>query len=143
MIHLRRVLAAKIAITVLAWAIPLLLFPADLLVFLGFPSPHPEIFLRLLGTAYCALVVGYVLGFNKTKANKYPVEAVWVGIASNGGATFILAIAAMMGAWSNWGAFAQIYMWFSLLSVALISFGLVMFGPCTAVANSQRIESVG
>ena len=130
MLSLRKVLAAKIGITMSAWAIPLLLFPLDLFVLLGFPPPQPEIFLRLLGTAYCALVVGY----NKAKST-YPAQAVWVGIVSNGGATAVLTIAALVGTWSTWGSFAQTYMWFSWVSVALITAGLVLQGPCNKSAQ--------
>ncbi len=39
-------------------------------------------------------------------------------------------IAAFNGAWASWGAVAQFYMWMSLASVALITAGLALFGPC-------------
>ena len=130
MFNLKNVLVAKIIITISAWALPLLLFPIELLVFLGFPEPQPEIFIRLLGTAYSALVVGYLIGYQKSKSDSYPFEAVWVGIVSNGGATIVLSIAAFYGSWLSWGTFAQFYMWLSLLSVALITAGLIYYGPC-------------
>lgn len=138
---LLKVLATKIVITVLIWALPLLLFPKDLLVCLGFPAAEPEIFLRLLGMAYAALVVSYVLGFSRARRNDYPVEAVWVGIVSNGGATVVLAIGAFMGTWFHWGAFAQVYMWFSLASVALITVGLVIQGPCKKGSRDVCVEA--
>ncbi len=53
------VLRAKIALTVVAWCIPLLLFPASLLARLGFPIPTPDVFVRLLGMAYLALGYGF------------------------------------------------------------------------------------
>jgi len=128
--HLSKVLAAKIVITILAWALPLLFFPRGLLVNLGFPAPEPEIFLRLLGIAYMALVVGYALGFRKTLRNEYPLVAVWVGIVSNGGATIVLVIGAVTRIWSHWGPLAQLYMWLSLASSATIALGLMLFGSC-------------
>ena len=138
MINLKLVLALKIFITVTAWCIPLLTFPAQWFVFLGFPAPQPEVFVRLLGTAYSALVVGYVIGYRKEQAGIYPSEAVWVGIASNGGATVVLIVCAFLGAWSAWGPLAQAYMWLSLASVALITVGLVIRGPCN---NYSRIST--
>ncbi len=128
MTGLRRVLLAKIAITILAWALPLLALPVSVLVGLGFPTPEPAVFLRLLGIAYSALVVGYVLGLNKAGKNEFPLETVWVGIVSNGGATLVLAVAAFLGVWSDWGLIARIYMWSSLAAVLALTAGLVTTG---------------
>ena len=136
MTGLRRVLLAKIIITILAWALPLLVLPASALVSLGFPMPEPAVFLRLLGTAYCALVVGYMLGLIRVRRNEYPLETVWVGIVSNGGATLVLAAAAFLGTWSDWGLAARAYMWFSFVAVASITAGLVITGPMRA--DSRR-----
>ncbi len=135
--RLSQVIAAKIAITIGAWSVPLLFFPSYLLVHLGFPAPRPEVFLRLLGMAYLALVVGYAFGYRQATSCIYPREAVWMGIVSNGGATVVLTIAAISGAWSGWGPFAQAYMWISLVCVALITAGLTLFGPCRTVAEDS------
>ena len=126
---LARVLVAKIALTVLAWCIPLLLFPASLLETLGFPVPEPRLFLRLLGVAYTALVVGYWRGLQSTRSGEYPASTVTVGIVSNGGAFGILCASAWLGTWSDWGAFAQTIMWGSLAGTGGITAGLVLFGP--------------
>lgn len=129
MTALSRVLVAKIALTVVAWCVPLLLFPASLLETLGFPVPEPQLFLRLLGMAYTALVVGYTFGLRASQRGEYPNNVVWVGIVSNGGAAGILAVAAAMGGWASWGAFAQLVMWGSLLGTAGITAGLIVYGP--------------
>lgn len=123
---LERVLMAKIVVTVFAWALPLLLLPAEMFVLLGFPLPEPAVFLRLLGTAYAALVVGYALGLRRARSKAYPAEAVYVGIVSNGGAALVLVIAALSGSWSDWGLLARSYMWFSLFAVTAITLGLVL-----------------
>ena len=123
------VLRAKITITIVAWAFPLLLLPASVLVGLGFPLPTPEVFLRLLGMAYLALVLGYFLGLRQTQSGVYPMATVWVGILSNGGACVVLMIYAALGAWADWGPLAQLFMWGSLLSTGAITAGLVAFGP--------------
>ncbi len=129
------VLKAKIALTVVAWCVPLLFFPADLFVRLGFPSPTPEVFVRLLGMAYLALVLGYGLGLRQSQRGVYPAQAVWVGILSNGGACTLLVLHAAQGAWSGWGLLAQAFMWASLVGTGAITAGLVVFGPCRAITD--------
>lgn len=125
---LESVLLAKIALTVAAWCVPLLLLPASLLEAMGFPVPEPRLFLRLLGMAYTALVVGYAFGLRSVRRGEYPEGVVWVGIVSNGGACLILLLAAALGTWSAWGGFAQVVMWGSLLGTGGITAGLVRFG---------------
>jgi len=126
---LSKILAAKIVLTVAVWCIPLLLFPAEWLRRLGFPVPEPQLFLRLLGMAYTALVVGYCFGLKASNRGEYPAGVVWVGIVSNGGAFMLLAIAAVLGAWAAWGTIAQTIMWGSLLGTGAIAAGLAWFGP--------------
>jgi hypothetical protein len=130
MSSLTRILAIKITLTVAVWCIPLLLFPTSLLQTLGFPVPEPQIFLRLLGMAYTALVVGYGFGLRASSRGSYPAGVVWVGIVSNGGACLLLAMAAALGVWESWGAIARAIMWSSLLGTGAIAAGLVVFGPC-------------
>jgi hypothetical protein len=127
--RLRVVLVVKMLLTAFAWVVPLLMFPTTLLEALGFPEPEPVIFLRLLGVAYAALLVGYWRGWRRACAGEYPVDTVWVGIVSNGGATLLLSISAALGSWSEWGAFASLYMWLSLVGVALVTTGLIVEGP--------------
>ncbi len=112
---LSNVLTAKIIITIVAWCIPALLFPVSLLSKLGFPAPDPIIYIRLLGMACVALVVGYWFGLVAVRRGEYPEAPVWVGIVSNGGAAIILALYGFSGYWQNWGSFAQFMMWGSLL----------------------------
>jgi hypothetical protein len=130
MSHLSKVLAAKIVLTVLVWCIPLLLFPASVLRWLGFEVPEPPLFLRLLGMAYSALVIGYGFGLRESLRGVYPAASVWVGMVSNGGACLLLVIAAIQGAWAHWGVIAQSVMWGSLVGTGLITAGLIRFGPC-------------
>lgn len=125
---LSRILITKIVLTSLVWCIPLLFFPAAWLKLLGFPVPEPLLFLRLLGMAYVALVVGYGFGLRDALRNQYPKTIVWVGVASNGGACALLAIAALTQVWNSWGMIAQAIMWGSLFCTAAITPGLVWFG---------------
>ena len=135
MSNLSKVLVAKIALTVVAWCVPLLLLPASRLRWLGFPVPEPQGFLRLLGMAYTALVVGYAFGLRDSLRGIYPMAAVWMGIASNGGAFLVLTIAAVLGVWASWGTFAQLVMWGSIVGTGGITLGLVAFGPCRSRIN--------
>ncbi|AXQ29978.1 hypothetical protein D0B54_15410 [Solimonas sp. K1W22B-7] len=126
---LSRLLVFKIAFTAAGCCIPLLLFPASLLLQLGFAVPQPLFFLRLLGMAYAALVLGYAFGLRDARRGIYPGDVVRVGILSNGGAAVLLAGAAWQGAWGSWGPLAQALMWGSLLSVGGIAIGLIVLGP--------------
>jgi len=123
------VLTLKIVLTAAVWCVPMLLFPPDVLRALGFPVPEPLLFVRLLGMAYVALLVGYGLGLRDARAGRYPATVVWMGLVSNGGACLLLLVAACVGTWAPWGAFARAVMWGSLFGTAAITAGLAWFGP--------------
>lgn len=125
---LSKVLVFKIAFTITAACIPLLLFPENLLQWLGYAVPQPQIFLRLLGMAYLALVVGYGFGLRDSMRGIHPSSVIWVGIVSNGGAALLFAVAAAQHVWESWGVIARIAMWGSLFSVSIITLGLILFG---------------
>lgn len=126
---LATVLILKIGVTVVLWFVPLLFVPVPVLVCLGFPSFPAPIFLRLLGMAYGALLVGYGFGLAAARQGRYPRSTVWAGIVSNGGAFLLLSIGAFQGAWDAWGLPARIAMWASLAATGLVSAGLIAFGP--------------
>lgn len=128
MTSLQTVLIFKIALTVAFWCVPLLFFPRWLLEQIGFPVPEPMIFLRLLGWAYVALVVGYGFGLAEVRRGRLPLAVIWVGVVSNGGAALLLAAHAASGTWSAWGTAAQINMWGSLVATGAITAGLVAEG---------------
>jgi hypothetical protein len=89
------------------------------------PEPKPMLFLRLLGAAFLALVVGYISGLLGLSRGDDVRDIVWVGITSNGLASLILCFSGFKGAWKEWGILARIYMWVSALATALITLGLV------------------
>ena len=128
--NLSKVFLIKIVLTATVWCVPLLLSPLSLLRYLGFDLASPEIFIRLLGMAYGALLVGYVFGLRAASSGIYPAGPVWVGIVSNGGAFLLLCIAAVQGSWASWGAVARMVMWGSVIGTGLITFSLVLLGPC-------------
>ncbi|WP_163671012.1 hypothetical protein [Adonisia turfae] len=85
-------------------------------------------FLRLLGMAYLALVVGYYFGLMETLNGGHPINIVWVGIVSNGGACLILLINAILRTWQEWELPAQVMMWLSLFVTGGITIGLIFTG---------------
>lgn len=126
---LRAVLRFKIGFTVAAWAVPLLLGPCRWFTALGFPAPRPMIFIRLLGAAFVALLVGYVRGLRALDAGRAPVDAVAVGIVSNGLAAALLLGYGVAGAFADWGVPARAFMGISAAATALITIGLFAFRP--------------
>lgn len=125
---LKITMTLKIIITILFWIIPSLFFPQSLCNDLGFPKFEPLVFIKILGVAFTALCFCYIFGLSEIKKGKYPEISVRVGIVSNGGAALFLAASGIGGDWKDWGNFAQSFMWLSLISVSLITFGLCYFG---------------
>ena len=122
------VLVFKISATVLAWCIPLLLMPAELLEQVGLP-PHPSyMFLRMLGWAYVALCVGYWFSLRASLQGKRLMPPIHVGIVSNGGACLFLLYYGLTGAWQEWGLLLQFIGWSSIAATALITAGLIRYG---------------
>ena len=88
----------------------------------------PEVYLKLLGWAYLALVVGYCFGLRDTLNGSHPLPIIWVGSVSNAGASLLLFMYGSQGAWNSWGAIAQVIMWGSIAATGTIALGLVFFG---------------
>lgn len=126
--NLSRVFIFKIITTIVAWCIPLILFPTSVLEFVGFPEQSTYIFVRLLGWAYLALCVGYYFGLKESLKRKRFMGPIWVGLVSNGGACLYLFYYGVIGTFSNWGVFMQFVVWGSFLATGLITIGLYIYG---------------
>lgn len=127
---LQLVLLFKIVLTFGIWSIPLLVLPSSWLLAIGFPNPEAVIvFIRLLGAAYFALGIGYILGFCDSVKNRDIGNVVTVGIISNGLACAILLIFSILGHWSDWGFWAKAFMWGSIIATGLITLGLLVSPP--------------
>ncbi len=124
---LKALLIRKIAITGLFWCVPLLAFPSAWFVALGIPSPEPLIFVRLLGAAYLALLVGYYMGVRGMGQGESPAQVIHMGIASNGLACLLLVVFGTTSAWSSWDTGAQIFMWLSTAGACAMTFSLLRF----------------
>ena len=120
---LARVLGTKIVLTVVLWAAPLLFFPTSLLALFGIPVPDEMAFIRLLGAAYWALIVGYSFGLVEIRRGHHPTGIVWMGIASNGLACVILLWFGATGGFASWPPRGQAFMWLSAaLTLTLTAF---------------------
>lgn len=95
---LELLLIGKISITAALWAGPFLLCPADWLAELLGARPDPIVFVRLLGVAYCALIVAYADGLAQVRLGVVPRSVVAMGLVSNGGALAVYA-PHLVGAW--------------------------------------------
>lgn len=124
---LKGLLIRKIAITFAFWCVPLLFFPSTWFLALEIPVPDSIIFLRLLGGAYLALLVGYFMGLKGIDAGENPRPVIAMGIASNGLASLLLTSYGIAGGWLSWGGGAQAFMWFSAVGAGMITFSLMRF----------------
>ena len=91
------VLWIKIVVTVVAWAGPFLFAPSFLLEALLPQAPKPILWLRMLGLAWFALVVGYGSGLHQVRKGEFPFGIVYMGILSNGGGGVMLLLALLTG----------------------------------------------
>jgi hypothetical protein len=123
---IRLVLGIKIVVTLLLWVFPLLCAP-ELLVRARIPAgAGMTMFLRLLGAAFLALVLGYCLAYRDVGRHRDITNTVWVGMLSNGLACLILVSYGATGHWRTWGPPARIIMWGSAVATGVITLGLVL-----------------
>lgn len=98
---LRKVLGAKIVLSLVLWVLPLLFLPEGLFPELGIPTwtPAATIFVRLLGAAYLAILVIEVWSW--MVPHERPAGIV-CGIVSSIGASMILWHYVFYGELYNW-----------------------------------------
>ena len=125
---LSQIFVFKIAATVFAWCLPLILMPASWFDAIGFPEQESLMFVRMLGWAYLALCVGYGFGLKESLQGRRAMGPIWVGVVSNGGACLYLSYYGIVGAWASWGAALQFIGWASVLATFLITAGLILCG---------------
>lgn len=121
---LRGLFIRKIAITAIFLCLPLLFFPASLFIWCGIPAPEPMIFVRLLGVAYLALLLGYYGGLKSIDSNQIPISAINMGLVSNGGGAMVFVYFGLIGSWSSWGSGARIYMWLLTVGAGMMAYSL-------------------
>lgn len=117
---LKIALVLKILLTI-GWSASLLGLSKTQLKKLGMPAPEPMVFARLLGAAFLALLVGYLLGLWNLIHGEKPLNTVLVGITSNGLACLLLLYFGFRGEWNKWGKIARYCMWASAVFTGLIT----------------------
>jgi len=124
---LRRVLGAKILLTLVLWAAPALLFPVPWFPRFGIPEPPLAqlVFVRLLGAAYVALVTGYALAWRAPA--RHP-GAILVGIVSNALAALVILSVGSAGGFASWSALGATYIWGSGFVAAALAGALAVTG---------------
>lgn len=88
------VLGAKIAVTVFAWALPMLFAPK---LISGRDDAASILTQRLLGMAYLALAVMYGFGLQEALEGQIPNSTIIVGLVSNGGGALLTSAALIKG----------------------------------------------
>jgi hypothetical protein len=106
-----RLLWIKILGTAAAAALPMLLTPESVYLWLGFPQQPTMVFMRLYGLATAALLVGYFGGIQQAERGDFPRGVLRMGLVSNGGQGLAIAIAGLAGVFASWGWMAQAMMW--------------------------------
>jgi hypothetical protein len=122
-----RLLWIKIIGTGLGAALPVLLVPASVYLWLGFPPQATMVFLRLYGLSTIALLVGYYGGIEQVRRGEFPAGVLRMGLVSNGGQGLLMAAAGLAGTYSAWGWMAQTMMWFLCVFVLGIASMIVLF----------------
>ena len=119
----------KIVGTLLFAALPLLLVPEPLYLWLGFPPQPTLLFLRLYGLSTLALLVGYHGGIELARAGQFPRGVLRMGLVSNGGQGLAILIAGVAGTCASWGWMAQ---------AMIYGLGLFILAIAAAIVVLQR-----
>lgn len=121
---LKRLLIRKIVITAVFLCAPLLLFPQSFFIDFGITN-ESMLFLRLLGFAYLALLVGYYGGMRTIDDGENPVSVIYMGLVSNGFAGFTFLIFGLMERWAHLSLWLQIYLWVITIGAFYMTFQLL------------------
>ena len=89
------------------------------------PPEETIVFVRLLGAAYVALLVGYAIAWQQPARH---AAMILVGATSNGLASVVILAAGVHGAFATWGLLGSLYIWGSALAAAAIAASLIVTG---------------
>lgn len=123
---LRKVLGAKIVLSLVLWVLPLLFLPEGLFPELGIPTwtPAATIFVRLLGAAYLAILAVEVWSF---LAPHERAAGIVTGIISSAGASMVLWHYVFYGELYNWEVLGKLVItsWLVLQSLFAIALSVL------------------
>ena len=135
---LRKVLGAKIVLSLLLWVLPLLFLPAGLFPEFGIPTwtPAATIFVRLLGAAYLAILV--IEAWSWTSPERHPTGVV-AGLVSSAGATLVLWHYVFYGELYNWEVIGKLLItsWLVLHAIFTILLGILAVPLLRATESSH------
>ena len=86
---LRRILAAKVVLSLFVWGLPALLAPMTVFQRLGIPTPDDPFFVRLFGALVVAIAVAYWYAYKDPIRN---VAILKVGVLDNGLVTLVILL---------------------------------------------------
>jgi len=118
--YLRRVLVAKVIITIFVWGLPAFVAPLSLLSFLHLPVPIEPIYLRLFGGAAIAWGIAYWYAYKDPAANIAILKA---GLVDNA-----LPTVAVFG-FGIMGYHSSLFLWISGLLTAFFFFAFLYLTP--------------
>ena len=114
------VLYANIFITVLFWALPLLLAPG---VIVG-RLPSARLVARLAGAAHLSLCVGYTYAILLVQRDIFADGIILMALVSNALAALIIFLSGITGAFQGLPPRLKSYLWLSLLLLGPLTGGL-------------------
>jgi hypothetical protein len=117
---LRRVLLAKVIVTLLAWGLPSLIGPMELLSVFGLATPPDPMFIRLFGALATASAVAYWYAYRNPVRNAAIVK---FGVFDNGLVTLTIIVLGLTTGISSW------FVWVSGALTALFCVALAMLMP--------------
>lgn len=117
---LRRVLLAKVVVTLLAWALPALIAPPAFLALFGMAMPEDPIFLRLFGAVVTAMAVAYWYAYQDPVKN---VAILKVGVVDNGLATLTVVVLGFTVGIASW------FIWVSSVLTGLFCIAFIVLMP--------------
>lgn len=119
LLWLKRVLGAKVVLTIFAWGLPALLAPMSLLQMLGIPTPSSPLFVRFFGSVVTAFGIAYWYAYKDPVRNVAILKA---GIVDNALATLVVAVMCFTA------GLASVFIWISgvLTGFFFLSFWVLM-----------------
>jgi len=136
---LRKVLLAKIVLSLVLWVLPLLFLPAGLFPELGIPTwtPAATIFVRLLGAAYLSILVVEVWSW--LSPTRHP-SGVVAGLVSSASASIVLWHYVFYGELYNWEVFGKLLItsWLVLHLLFTLGVGILAFPLLRSVEAAEH-----
>ncbi len=117
---LRRVLLAKVIVTLLVWGLPALIGTMELLSVFGLAAPQDPIFLRLFGALATAAAVAYWYAYRDPVKNAAIVR---FGVADNALVTLTIIVLGLTTGVTSW------FVWVSGVLTALFCVAFVVLMP--------------